>query len=113
MNFSMLVVVLGSHLAAGLVGVGMSVLIFSCANVASSMNARAAAAPGLASIGWHTCRVLFGLIFVASVSFPWLYLLVVQRISMTVFASLALCLVVSALLFIKFRTFGAVTFIGI
>jgi hypothetical protein len=107
----MLVVLLGSHVAAALVGVGMSVLVFTCAKVASRMNARAASASRGAAIAWHVSRLLFSLVCAALLSFPWLYLLLELRIPLSVFVSLLVGLAASAYLFIKLQVFGQATWI--
>lgn len=107
----MLVALLGSHVAAALVGVGMSVVVFTCAKIASRMNARAASAPRGAAIAWHISRFVLSLVCAALLSFPWLYLLLELRIPLTVFVSLLVGLAASAYLFIKRQLFGPVTWI--
>ena len=105
----MLVALLGSHVTAALVGVGMSVLVFTCANVASRMNARAAAASRGKAIVWHTSRFLFSLLCAALLSFPLLYLLLELRVPFTVFLTMLGGLATSSYLFIRFSVFGKVT----
>ena len=109
----MVVAVLGSHIAAALIGVGMSVVVFACAKIASGMNARAAATSSVGAFGWHSFRLLFGLFCGALIAFPWLHLFLDLRIPLTEAASLMLAFVASAYLFIKFKVFGKVTIIGI
>jgi hypothetical protein len=108
----MLVAVLGSHLAAAFVGVGMSVLLFGCAKVASRMNSQAAAASSLRALAWHSARFAVGLVCATLISLPWLYLLLELRIPPSAFLSLIFGLAVSAYLFIRFGVFGSATFVG-
>jgi hypothetical protein len=104
----MLVSVLGSHLVAAFVGVGMSVLFFGCAKVASQMNARALAASTLVALAWHSSRVVLGLVCAAPMAFSSLYLLLDLRIPVTVVVSLLVGLFASSYLFVKFRLFGGI-----
>jgi len=104
-----MVVLLGSHLAAVLVGIGMSVVVFACGRVASHMNRRAATSAPLAAFGWHSSRFFLGLLCAAAIALPWLYLLLELRVSLSVVVFLVASAAVSAYLFVKHRVFGQVT----
>lgn len=104
----MLVSVLGSHFAAAFIGVGMSVLFFGCAKVASRMNARALAASAPVALAWRSSRLVLGLVCAVPMAFSWLYLLLDLRIPLTVVVCLLVGLVASSYLFVKFRVFGAI-----
>jgi hypothetical protein len=109
---TMLVAVLGSHFAAALVGVGISVVIFACAKVALRMNARAVSASPAVAFAWHSSRLLFGLICAAPIALAWLYLTLELRAPVTVLVCLVAGLVATSYLFVKFEVFGRVTSAG-
>jgi len=104
----MLIVVLGSHLAAGFIGVGMSVLVFACLKVAGRMNDRATEVGALASAARYCGSFLLAAACAACIAMPWLFLLVKLRAPFTVVASLVGGAVASAFCFVKFRIFGKV-----
>jgi hypothetical protein len=108
-NSISMVVLLGSHLAAVLVGIGMSVVVFACGSLASRMNERAATSAPLAAFGWHSSRFIVGLLCAAAIALPWLYLLVELRASLSLVICLVASAAVSAYLFVKHRVFGRVT----
>jgi hypothetical protein len=101
--------VLGSHLAAALVGIGMTVVVFACIRVAAHLNERAASSRPLAAFGWSSARFILGLVSAAAIALSWLYLLLDARVSVTEAACLLASAVVSAYLFFKHRVFGQFT----